>query len=84
MRQHLVANHFFALVDVHIDEALAERRELDVRVLEFRQAQQLQGLAERKQVVNLELQRVGEMRQIRLSVVGRSGDLFEHAGERVG
>ena len=82
--QHLVAEHLLALVDVHIDKALAERRQLDVGVLELRQAQQLQGLAERKQVVDFELQQVGEMRQVRLSVIGRRGDLLEHAGQRIG
>ena len=84
VRQHLVAEHLLALVDVHVDEALAERRQLDVGVLELGEAQQLQGLAEREQVVDLELQRVGEMRQVGVAVIGRRGDLLEHAGERVG
>src|ERR1700733_3079601 len=83
VRQHLVAHHFFALVDIHIDEALTERRQLDIGILEFRQAQQLQGLTEREQFVDFKLQRVGEMRQVGLSVIGRSGDFFEHSGERV-
>src|ERR1700689_587036 len=84
VRQHLVAERLLALIDVHVDEPPAKRRELDVALLELRQAQQLQGLAEREQFVDFELQRIGEMRQVRLSVVGRSGDLLEHAGERVG
>src|SRR5580700_4511173 len=84
VRQHLVAENLLALVDVHVDELLAERRQLDVALLELRQAQQLQGLAEGEQFVDFELQRIGEMRQVRLSVIGRSGDLLEHAGERVG
>ena len=60
------------------------RRELDVAVGEFGQLQQLQRFAEREEIVDLELQRVGEMRQVGLAVVGRGGDLLEHAGERVG
>ena len=84
LRQHLVAEHLLALVDVHVDEPPAEWRQLDVALLELRQAQQLQSLAEREQIVDFELQRIGEMRQVRLSVVGRRGDLLEHAGERVG
>ena len=46
--------------------------------------QQLQRFAEREEIVDLELQRVGEMGQVGLAVVGRGGDLLEHAGERVG
>src|SRR6202042_1356991 len=83
VRQRLVAEHLLALVDVHIDEALAKGRELDVALFELGQPQQLQGLAKREQFVDFELQRVGEMGQVRLSVIGRSGDLLEHAGERV-
>ena len=45
---------------------------------------QLQGFAEREEIVDLELQRVGEMGQVGLAVVGRGGDFLEHAGERVG
>ena len=82
--EQLLAEHLLALVDVHVDEALAGRRELDVGVGEFGQAQQLQRFAEREEVVDLQLQRVGEMRQVGLAVVGRRGDLLEHAGERVG
>src|SRR6202789_2894152 len=84
VRQHLVAKHLLALVDVHIDEPPTERRQLDVALLELRQPQQLQGLAEREQVVDFELQRVRQMRQVGLSIVGRGGDLLEHAGERIG
>src|ERR1700733_10042305 len=84
VRQHLVPHHFLALIDIHLDEPLAKGRELDVALFELGQPQQLQGLAKREQFVDFELQGVGEMRQIRLSFVGRSGDLLEHAGERVG
>src|ERR1700689_5910023 len=38
VRQRLVTKHFLALIDVHIDEALTERRQLDIGILEFRQA----------------------------------------------
>src|ERR1700733_2647774 len=55
LRQHLVAEHLLALVDVHVDEPPAERRQLDVALLEFRQAQQLQSFAEREQIVDFEL-----------------------------
>ena len=82
--EQLVAEQLLALVDVHVDEALADRRELDVAFGEFGQLQQLQGFAEREEIVDLELQRVGQMRQVGLAVVGRAGDLLEHAGERVG
>ena len=84
LARDLLAEQLLALVDVHVDEALAERRQLDVGVVEFGQVQELQRLAEREQIVDLELQRVGEMRQVGLAVVGRRGDLLEHAGERVG
>src|SRR4029077_18352836 len=74
VRQRLVAEHLLALVDVHVDELPAERRQLDVARLELRQAQQLQGLAEREQFVDLQGERVREMRQVGLSVIGSSGD----------
>src|SRR3984957_9025362 len=84
VRQHLVAEHLLALIDIHVDEALAKGRELDVALFELGKPQQLQGLAKREQFVDFELQRVGEMREVRLSVIGRSGDLLEHASKRVG
>src|SRR6204780_5658007 len=35
VRQRLVAEHLLALVDVHIDEPPAERRQLDIALLEL-------------------------------------------------
>src|ERR1700729_4552134 len=55
LRPHLVAEHLLALVDVHVDEPPAERRQLDVALFEFRQAQQLQSFAKREQIVDFEL-----------------------------
>ncbi len=66
----------FFVVDVHFDEALAERRQLDVGLLEVGQLQELQRFAEWEQIVNLEAERVGEMGQIGLAIVWRSGDLL--------
>ena len=82
--EKLFAERLLPLVDVHVDEAPSERREPDVGLLEFRKFQKLQRFAEREQVVDFVAQRIGKMRQIGLAVVGRSRDLFEHAGERVG
>src|SRR6185437_14226201 len=71
VRQHLVAECFLALVDVHIDKAPAEGSELEVALLELGETQQLQGLAEREKVVDFELERVREVRQIGPAVIGR-------------
>ena len=53
--EQMVAEQLFAMIDVGLDEALAGRRQLDVALLKFGEAQQLQGLAERKQFIDFEL-----------------------------
>ena len=80
----LLAQQLLALVDIHIDETLPERGELDVGLFEVHELEDLQRFAEREEVVDLEAEQVRQMGQVRLAVVGRRGDLFEHAGQRVG
>src|SRR5574337_249242 len=84
IRQQLLAENLLSLVDVHVHEPAAERGELDIGLLEFGELAQLQRFAEREQVVDLVAERIRKMGQVGLPLVGRRGDLLEHAGERVG
>ena len=73
-----------ALVGVGLDERAARLGQLDVAFLQHGEPQQLQRLAQRQQLVGLELQRCRQRRQVGAPVVRRAGQGLHQAGHQVG
>jgi hypothetical protein len=57
--------------------------ELDVAALDLGEAQHLQGLGRRKQVIDLEMLLLGDRRQVGLAVVGWLVHRLHETGEHV-
>src|SRR5689334_16232289 len=76
MRAQRRGEYFLAPVSVGFDELPAGMGQANVALFEFGKAQELQGFAERQQVVEFELQRGGNRWQVRATVVWRSGKEF--------
>ena len=82
--QKLALEELLAVVRARFGELLAGIGELDVAAFDLGEVQHLQRLGDREQIVDFHLQLVGDHRQVGLAVVGRGGQRFDQAGQKIG
>ena len=82
--QQVAGKDALALIALGVAKRAAGVGELQVAAFELGEAQHLQGLGHRKQLVDFHLQIGGDFRQIGHAVVGRRGHRFDQARQFVG
>ena len=73
----MLAEHLLAGVDVCFGEFAPCRGQADVAGFDLDEAQELQGLGDGKELVDLHLQRTGDVRQVSFAGVGRGRECFQ-------
>ena len=82
--QQVIGEQPLACLRIGIGEGPGGRGEPDVALLDLGEAQELQRLGIGEELVDLELQAAGELRQVGTPVIGRGSQRLDQAGHQVG